>query len=162
VKTEAKTGTILEAQLLDAQIERKLAAHLFNDTWRLLDKTDRTAEEDARMIHSAHASRFHWEAVGNAQNRAVGEWQISRVYCVVGLRESALYHARLCMELTEANALKPFHMAFAHEGLARALSSSDKAAARVHYQAALDLVEAIEDQEDRNILQSDLQTIKLV
>ena len=148
--------------MLDPQIERQLAAQLFNETWRLLDKADRTDEENTQMIHCAHASRFHWQAVGNATNRAVGEWQISRVYCVLGLGESALHHARLCMQQTDANALKPFHMAFAHEGLARALTLSDKAAARVHYQAALDLVEAIEDPEDRNLLQSDLQSIKLV
>jgi hypothetical protein len=41
------------------------------------------------------------------------------------------------------------------------LSLSDKAVARVHHQAALDLVPGIEDQEERNILQSDLLTIKL-
>lgn len=148
--------------MLDAQIERKLAAGLFNETWRLLDKPDRTAEENARMIHCAHASRFHWEAVGNARNRAVGEWQISRVYSVLVLAESALYHAKLCMELTEANGLNPFHRACAHEGMARALSLSDKAAARAHYQAARDLASSIEDREDRNILESDLLTINLV
>lgn len=148
--------------MLDPQIERKLAAQLFNETWRLLDKADRTAEENARMIHCTHASRFHWEAVGNARNRAVGEWQISRVYSVLGLGESALYHAKLCMELTEANDLMPFQRACAHEAMARALSLSDKAAARVHYQAARDLAEAIEDREDRNILESDLLTIQTV
>ena len=147
--------------MLDPQIERKLAAQLFNATWRLLDKTDRTAQENALMIHCAHASRFHWEAVGNAMNRAVGEWQVSRVYSVLALGESALYHARLCMELTEANGLTPFHKACAHEGMARALSLSDKAAAKAHYQAARDLASSIEDREDRNILESDLMTIDL-
>jgi hypothetical protein len=66
------------------------------------------------------------------------------------------------MELTEANDLKPFQRACAHEAMARALSLSDKAAARIHFQAARDLAEAIEDQEDRNILESDLLTLKTV
>jgi hypothetical protein len=35
------------------------------------------------MIHSAHASRYHWQAVGDASDKAIGEWQISRVYSVL-------------------------------------------------------------------------------
>jgi hypothetical protein len=147
--------------LLEHDLERKLAARLFNETWRLLDKTDRTAQEDTLMVHCAHASRFHWEAVGDASNRAVGEWQISRVYSVLALGESALHHARLCMQYCDTHTLRPFMNACAHEAMARALSLSDKAVARVHHQAALDLVPGIEDQEERNILQSDLLTIKL-
>jgi hypothetical protein len=145
----------------DREIERKLAAHLFNETWRLLDKADRTAEENTLMIHCAHASRFHWQVVGSVSNHAIGEWQISRVYSVVALGESALHHARLCMEHCDAHALRPFLKACAHEAMARALSLSDTAAARIHYQAARDLVDAIEDQEERNILQSDLATIEV-
>lgn len=147
--------------MLDPDVERKLAAALFNETWRLLDKADRTAEEDTLMVHCAHASRFHWEAIGTASNRAVGEWQISRVYSVVSLGESALHHARLCMQYSATNAFRPFMNAYAHEAMARALSLSDKVAARVHYQAALDLVPSIEDEEERKLLQSDLLTIKL-
>jgi hypothetical protein len=46
--------------------------------------------------------------------------------------------------------------------MARALSLSDKAAARAHSLAASDLAASIEDREDRNILESDLLTINLV
>ena len=88
-------------------------------------------------------------------------WQISRVYSVVALGESALHHARLCMKRYDADALRPFLKTCAHGAMARALSLSDKATARIHYQAARDLVETIEDQEERNILQSDLLTIKV-
>jgi len=96
-----------------------------------------------------------------SSNRAIGEWQISRVYSVVALGESALHHGRLCLEHCDSDALRPFLKACAHEAMARALSLSDKATARIHYQAAGDLVETIEDQEERNILQSDLLTIKV-
>jgi hypothetical protein len=40
---------------------------LFNDTWALLQKESWTTEEDDRMIHMAHASRFHWDNVGDDQ-----------------------------------------------------------------------------------------------
>jgi hypothetical protein len=69
----------------------KLAAHLFNETWRLIDKPDRTVEEDAVMMHSAHASR----------------------------------------------------------------------SARLHHQAASELVRLVQDSEERGILESDLKSIAL-
>ena len=64
----------------ESAVHRRLAVTFFNETWTLLDKTDRSPAEDARMIHMAHASRMHWELIGTPQNVAVGEWQIARVY----------------------------------------------------------------------------------
>jgi hypothetical protein len=74
--------------------ERAVAARLFNDTWALLEKESRTAEEDDRMVHMAHASRFHWDNAGDDQHRAVGEGQVARVYAVLRRGEPALFHAR--------------------------------------------------------------------
>ena len=45
---------------------KKYAIDTFNQTWQLLDKTVRTEEEDKRMVHAAHASRFHWCEVGTS------------------------------------------------------------------------------------------------
>ena len=41
-----------------------------------------TREDDDRMLHAAHASRFHWGEAPECrpENLARGEWQISRVY----------------------------------------------------------------------------------
>ncbi len=92
---------------MDLQIHRKLAVEFFNQTWTLLDKSDRSPEEDARMIHSAHASRLHWElAAGSAQNIAIGEWQVSRVHAVLRQPDAVLYHARSCLDIAERNARK--------------------------------------------------------
>jgi DNA-binding transcriptional MerR regulator len=73
--------------------ERTLAARLFSDTWKLLEKEDRTPEEVDRMIQMAHASRLHWDNVGDDQNRAIGEWQVARVYSTLGRSEPARFHA---------------------------------------------------------------------
>ena len=54
--------------------QRRMAIDLFNGVWRLLEKEDRTVEEDDRMLHMAHASRYHWEQVGTAANLSRGEW----------------------------------------------------------------------------------------
>jgi hypothetical protein len=142
-------------------MERKLAAHLFNETWRWIEKPDRTAEEDTLMIHSAHASRYHWQSVGDCSHKAVGEWQISRVYSLLSLSAPALHHARLSLEICETQSLGPFLTGCAHEAMARALSSNDKTSARLHHQAASELAMLVEDSEERGILESDLKSISI-
>ena len=105
---------------LDPDDERRLAATLFNHTWTLLEKGDRSVADDDEMIHSAHASRAHWGVVGTPMNFARGEWQVSRVYSVLGRSEPALYHANRCLTLTVENDLGPFDVGCGHEALARA------------------------------------------
>ncbi|MEY4078349.1 MAG: hypothetical protein RIS80_118, partial [Actinomycetota bacterium] len=43
---------------------KALAATLFNRTWQLIDSDERTEADELEMIHSAHASRLHWQKVG--------------------------------------------------------------------------------------------------
>ena len=40
---------------------KQFADDLFNQTWNLIDKQDRSPAETDRMINAAHASRYHWE-----------------------------------------------------------------------------------------------------
>src|SRR5205085_4549260 len=111
-----------DAEARDAEAQRRLGIDLFNKTWTLIEKTDRTREEDDEMIHCAHASAYHWQQVGTKANRARSEWQCSRVYAVLGRAEPALEHARRCLELVEDNpeAMEAFDLPAAYEALARA------------------------------------------
>jgi len=61
---------------------RQLGVDLFNEVWRLIE----TREDDERMLHAAHASRYHWGEAPECkpENLARGEWQVSRVYTVLG------------------------------------------------------------------------------
>jgi hypothetical protein len=85
---------------LDPALERQLAVDLFNATWQLLDTPDRSSDDDLRMIHMAHASRHLWAQVGEPVNLARGEWQVSRVYAVLGRveRDRRLAQARTAAE----------------------------------------------------------------
>lgn len=105
---------------VDKEVHRKLASSLFNFTWDLIEKADRTEEDKDLMLNAAHASRFHWGVVGTALNRARGEWQISRVYSILGRIEPALYHAGKSLELCLDNQLSDFDLGFSYEALARA------------------------------------------
>ncbi|MEV8098021.1 MerR family transcriptional regulator [Kitasatospora sp. NPDC085879] len=140
--------------------ERRLAVELFNGVWRLLEKEDRSVEEDDRMLHMAHASRHHWGQVGQPVNLSRGEWQCSRVYSVLGRAEPALYHARRGLEICRAHGIGDWDLAFAHESVARALAvAGDREQARVWTEQALAAAEDIAEDEDRELVLTDLESI---
>ncbi|MDP9242030.1 MAG: helix-turn-helix domain-containing protein [Actinomycetota bacterium] len=145
---------------MDPAEERALASDLFNTVWTLLEKPDRSLEENDRMVHAAHASRFHWGEVGEPVNLARGEWQISRVYSVLGRSEAAIFHADRCLQICRANEIGDFDLAFAYEALARAhLVAGDKDAAARFAALAREAGEQIAEGEDRELLISDLAGI---
>jgi hypothetical protein len=136
---------------------RQLGVDLFNHVWTLLGQGDRTVEDDDEMVHAAHASRFHWGEVGTAENLGRGEWQISRVYSVLGRAEPALYHARRYLEICERNGIADWDLAFAYEALARASRvAGDEEAVRDYVRKAREAGEQIADQDDREHFESDI------
>lgn len=140
--------------------ERRLAADLFNHTWELLETADRTAAQNDRMIHAAHASRFHWEQVGDATNLIAGEWQCSRVYAVLGRGEPSMWHARRALALCEEAGVTGFFLAASNEALARAsLVAGDRVAAAEAEAAAWAAAEAIDEDEDRQIFEQDMASL---
>lgn len=145
---------------MEPDVQRTLAADLFNYCWDLIEKEDRTERDTESMIGAAHASRFFWEAVGEPVNHARGEWQISRAYAVAGRPEPSLHHAKRCLEICEANGIGDFDLAYAYEAMARAYSVAGSGPESVEWvQKARGLVPAIEDEDDRAQLLEDLASI---
>ena len=151
-----------KAETLEPEEHRQLGADLFNKTWTLMEKPDRTAADDDEMLHCAHASAYHWLQVGTQANRARSEWQCSRVYTVLGLAEPALRHARRCLELVEGapQEMEDWDLAAAYEALARAHATAGDAGESRRY---VDLGRAallqIADEDDRAQLEGDFATI---
>lgn len=140
--------------------QRKLAIDLFNSVWTFLDKKKRSREDDDAMLHAAHASRHHWGQVGEPVNVARGEWQVSRVYVVLGRPEPALHHAKRCLEICREHKIGDFDIAYAYEALARAsvLAKKKPDVARwkkLAAKAALGIAKA----EDREYFEKDLATL---
>ena len=145
---------------LEPDAQRKIAAALFNGVWTLLEKESRTEEEDARMIHGAHASTFHWMQVGGPDRWATGEWQCARVYCVLGQPEAAMFHARKVLEICQREGIGDFGLAFAYEGLARACAvAGDFDESRRWAELARSAATDISTDFDRELLLGDLETI---
>ena len=135
---------------------RQLGVDLFNEVWRLMQ----SREDDDRMIHAAHASRYHWGEAPECkpENLARGEWQISRVYTVAGLPESALRHGLRCLDHCEANALTDWDLAYAYEAIARAYKAAGKdPEAQAYKKLAAEV--PIAESDDREHLEEDLATL---
>lgn len=149
------------APLSTAEFHRQLATELFNGVWALLEKADRNCAETDRMIHAAHASRFHWDFGGAPVNFALGEWQCSRVHAEVRQPDAALFHARRSLEFSEDYELGAFHLAYAHEALARAWAlAKDSARMEEHLTKARHFTAQIAEAEERELLEKDLAAIR--
>jgi hypothetical protein len=136
---------------------RRLGVDLFNEVWRLIE----SRKDDDRMLHAAHASRFHWGEATECrpENLARGEWQVSRVYTVLGRPEPALWHARRCLEHCEQNGLGDWDLAYAYEALARAHALAGDAEAASWKAKARAAGDAIAEPEDREHFDQDFLTL---
>ena len=145
----------------EKEIHKKIAINLFNKTWDLLDKKQRTIFENDEMIHSAHASRYHWGVIGEPINFERGEWQISRVYATLGKSESAIYHAQRCLDICKENNIGDFDIAFAFEALARAHAiAGNKEEYKNYLELAKKAGEKIIKKEDKEYFFSELKNIQ--
>ena len=114
----------------EREFGRKMAADCFNRAWALLEKKGRSDEDDLQMLHLAHASRYHWGLVGSPMNRAIADWQVSRVYAALGQPGLSLDFARACAAICEENELSEI-LHTADEAMARAYAvANDSLSAR--------------------------------
>ena len=140
--------------------ERAQAVALFNGTWALLERRDRTRADDDRMLHMVHASRYHWGQVGDATNLVRGEWQCSRVYTVLGRAEPAVHHARRALELCQEAGIGDFDLAFCYEAMARAHALSGDASERDRWLSlGRQAADAVRDPQDRELVLADLASV---
>jgi hypothetical protein len=144
---------------------RRLGVELYNGTWELIERADRTPDEDDEMLYRAHASAYHWlRAPHTTANRARSHWLCSRVHAIAGQPEGALYHARRCLELVESAPaeIEDWDLAGAREALARAhLAAGETEEAHRHYELAREEAAKIAEEDDRKHIEADLDALPL-
>jgi hypothetical protein len=138
---------------------KKQAVSLFNATWDLIDKKDRTHEDEINMIHMAHASRYHWGQIGGPLEAARGEWQISRVYAILRKGDSALYHGQESLRLCQKNNIGGFDLAFGYEAVARAYRVLDRRECDIYKDHALEAARDVGKKEDREYVLGEIEGI---
>ena len=145
---------------------KKMAVDLFNNTWNYLDRKDLSDEEKDAMVNSSHASRYHWGVrVVNGWdatpiNLGRGDWQLSRVYAVIGDGNRAIYYGKSYLAICEKEGIRDWDLAYAYEALARgyAVKGDDKNKEKYLKLAKKAMIE-VKDKETREMIEGDLKTI---
>jgi hypothetical protein len=139
---------------------RYFSTDCFNKTWDLIDKVNRTPEEDEEMLRLSYASLWHWTRREDCRrsNLSIGYWQLARVYAIIGRSEEARRYGRICLEYSEGES--PFLLAFAYEALARAEKVAGRTVEFAHNLAeAKRLAENVSDPSEKDLLMKDLDML---
>lgn len=154
-----------QVEILQSQVNWEAAhpffsASCFNQAWDLIDKQDRTPEEDELMISLVHASIWHWSQRPDCTdtNRSIGYWQASRVYALLGQAGNARRYGQLCLEVTPKDL--PFFLGYAYEALARAeWVAGDHEKANAYLAEARQQAARVPDPENQKFLEADIDSI---
>ncbi len=137
------------------------AARLFDRAWDLLERVDRTEQESQLMVEAALESRTLWRQVGTPANHAISDWQLARVYAVLGDAGSSQAFAQMALAQCETHELGPFLTGYAHEAIARAHALAGEAPlARRHLHLATVWAGRLEDPDQRRLLDHDLLEVE--
>lgn len=140
--------------------QRKLAAQANNRAWALADQPTRSGPEQEEMLQAAHAAAYGWKRVGTASNIAHANQLLAHVYALLGLAEPAQHHLRQSEPFFLEGPSAPWELAFAHLVAAHvAGAAGHREAHALRYQAAVAAIEALQDPEDRSILQTSLRVV---
>ncbi len=145
-----------------AAAHRWFAVDCFNRAWEYINKPERTPDEDEEMIRLSLASTWHWTQRPDCTNinRAIGLWQIARVYTLAGQAENARRYGQMCLEVSQNPDMPPFYLGYAYEALARAESlGGDRQVVKALVMEGKRLAEQVAEEEDRSLLLADLDTI---
>lgn len=144
-----------------AAAHHSFSGECFNRVWELLDKPDRTADDDNLMISMCHASLFHWLQRSDCtpKNLSIGYWQLSRVYSVLRQADNARRYGELCYRYSQDE--EPFYIGYALEALARAaVLEGQRGEAERLLKLAHDQVMLVTDAADRELLEKDLVSVQ--
>jgi hypothetical protein len=131
---------------------KRFAMETNNRAWDLA-VIERTPAEDLEMLDAAHASAWHWSAVGTELNRMRATMLLAEVHALLGHGPSAFEFAQSMHTYFAANETPDWEIAFAHAILAHAASVAGVSAVhRRAYENATVAILAISSEEDRAIV----------
>lgn len=136
---------------------RFFSAACFNGVWELLERPNRTPDDDVRLLAAAHASLWHWLQRPDCtpRNLSVGYWLLSRAYAVLGNGAEARRYGSLSLDAAAQE--PPFYQGYAHEALARAArADGDLSLAERHLTEARRFAEQVTEADERTMLENDI------
>ena len=110
----------------DQGYHRALGIEANSDTWNLLGRTDRTPDDDARMVHVAHASAHHLGHRRRRHQLGAGRVPVQPGLRLPGAGRARALPAERCATHVATAGLTDFDLAYAHEARARALACAGR------------------------------------
>jgi hypothetical protein len=147
-----------------AAAHKYYSANCFNKAWDLIDKEQRTPEEDEQMIRLNQASHYHWTQRPDysSTSASIGYWQSSRIYAILGQAENAMRYGQLCLQVSQEGGTPPFYLGYAYEALARAAAvAGNRQDMNGYLDKARAAAEEVQEADDRQVLLDDLHTIQI-
>jgi hypothetical protein len=144
-----------------AAAHKYFSAYCFNTAWDYIDKPNRTSEDDQTMIQLCLAALWHWSQRPDCSPRslAIGYWQASRIYSLLGQVNNARRYALLSLEVSQNE--EPFYIGYAYEALARAeLVAGNRQQMQDYLEKAQKFAAQVTDPEEKQLLDADLETIR--
>jgi hypothetical protein len=136
----------------------------FNKTWDYIDLPERTTDQEEEMLQLTLASHWHWTQRKDYEptNASIANWQVSRVFALLGQADNARRFALRSLEVIENEDVPPFYIGYAYEALARAESlAEDEESMQAYIDKARDVAGGLDDEESKQMLLSDLDTIQV-
>ena len=133
---------------------RWFAMQANNRSWELSVMESRTPEEEREMLDAAHASAWHWSAIGTDLNRMRSTMLLAEVHALAGDPALAMRYAYEMRTYFLGRETPDWELAFTHaitaHGAARA---GNGPLHRESYDAARGAIASIADAEDREIVE---------
>ena len=144
----------------EREAHQYFAIQAFNSAWELIDKTDRTPDDENEMLERAFSSRWHWGFVGGPEQTMTGDWQIAHCAALIGLGVLSQVYAERALRTCEHEGWGDWQRASMLEGVARAhAAAGDKSGHAKYYALAQEAVAAIAGEQDRALIASQLATV---
>lgn len=139
---------------------RRLAAAANNRAWTLSEQAARTSAEDQEMLHAAHAAAHLWQAVGTEHHCALAQLLLAQVHALLGHPSLAEPYANGAHQYFLGRTSEPWELALSHVVMANAANCAGKAAAHLqHYQTGVEMIDALADPEEKDILLASLRVV---
>lgn len=132
-----------------------------NAIFPLLEKENRTKEEDLHLLNLAHAAMLHWQ--NNPKHTIVNmqraQYMLACAYTFTQHKALALQYANLCFETTQQHlsAMQDFDIAYAHLSLARALALNKNEKAKANKLIAIELGNKLTNEGDKKYFLADIK-----
>lgn len=140
--------------------QRRLASQANNRAWSLSEQPARSATEDEEMLNAAHGAMYFWSIVGDANSKTHAAQLLAHTYAMLKQPSAAAHFLGRSLPVFLGESAKPWERALAHAVAANVASASGNVEDHVrHYDEAIRLTAALEDAEERAIIQATVRVL---